>query len=212
MIYGLTPSKLDGTEIILDNSPTLNATLNLPLEYSYKSYLPNVLDQGNSSICVPCSLSAIIDWKNKMNKVNFDFSLDWIWDCREDKNAPGMSIKEALAFMKKTGYISKDNYKNKTTTNNTKILSYARLLSKAFMQRSLLINGPFIVALNVKDDNRGDFWNGSKNLGGHAVCCVGYNKDGFILRNSWGQTWNGDGYTIIPFLECGKILEAWAII
>ncbi|MFN9372297.1 MAG: C1 family peptidase [Planctomycetaceae bacterium] len=31
--------------------------------------------------------------------------------------------------------------------------------------------------------------------GGHAVCIVGYRKDGrFIIRNSWGKSWGDDGF------------------
>lgn len=30
--------------------------------------------------------------------------------------------------------------------------------------------------------------------GGHAVCLVGYTKDYFIVRNSWGTGWGDDGF------------------
>ena len=47
MIYGCTVSVLDGTErkFSIDNKAQL------PEEYSYESFLPEVLDQGNKSIC-----------------------------------------------------------------------------------------------------------------------------------------------------------------
>jgi C1A family cysteine protease len=37
-------------------------------------------------------------------------------------------------------------------------------------------------------------------LGGHAVCCVGYdaNTDRFIVANSWGTSWAQKGYFTIP--------------
>ncbi len=31
-------------------------------------------------------------------------------------------------------------------------------------------------------------------LGGHCVALVGYNKDGFIVRNSWGTGWGDKGF------------------
>ena len=38
-------------------------------------------------------------------------------------------------------------------------------------------------------------------LGGHAIILVGYDdeKENFIFRNSWGQTWGDNGYGYIPY-------------
>merc|ERR1712146_434676 len=38
-------------------------------------------------------------------------------------------------------------------------------------------------------------------LGGHAVCCVGYDdeKQVFIVRNSWGDEWGDGGYFYMPY-------------
>lgn len=54
-------------------------------------------------------------------------------------------------------------------------------------------------------------------LGGHAVCCVGYDdaKERFIMRNSWGSAWGDKGYFYLPYeyltnpnLAC----DFWAIL
>lgn len=37
-------------------------------------------------------------------------------------------------------------------------------------------------------------YDGSRKYGGHAVCLVGYTKDHFIVRNSWGTTWGDKGF------------------
>lgn len=37
-----------------------------------------------------------------------------------------------------------------------------------------------------------------KLLGGHAVMAVGYDKNNFIIRNSWGETWGDHGYFYMP--------------
>ncbi|WP_136806823.1 C1 family peptidase [Desulfosediminicola flagellatus] len=39
-----------------------------------------------------------------------------------------------------------------------------------------------------------DTYDGSKTFGGHAVCLVGYTKDYFIVRNSWGTKWGDKGF------------------
>ena len=40
--------------------------------------------------------------------------------------------------------------------------------------------------------------------GGHAIVTVGYNDTGgyWILKNSWGSAWNGDGYFKLKYGEC----------
>lgn len=39
---------------------------------------------------------------------------------------------------------------------------------------------------------------GEQPLGGHAVLCVGYDQDGWIMRNSWGSQWGDRGYFHLP--------------
>lgn len=36
-------------------------------------------------------------------------------------------------------------------------------------------------------------------LGGHCVLIVGYDKTGYIVRNSWGASWGMKGYFHVPF-------------
>ena len=54
---------------------------------------------------------------------------------------------------------------------------------------------------------------GSKYAGCHCVVCVGYNKQGFIIRNSWGTSWADHGYITIPYEEYDDaVFEAWTTI
>lgn len=212
MKYGCNPSKLDGTEVIIDN---ILDNMDIPKEYSYIPYLPNVYDQGNRQTCVPHAISAFVDWFNGVNGINKDMSIDWIYDCRENKNEDGMSLKEALKYIKRVGYISKQDYKDIKKGKSPKpdmINMYGVLGSIFTMQRSLILNGPFILALPVYDSNRSDFWNGDNFEGGHAVACVGYDEEGLIIRNSWGSLWGSNGYCTLPYSQLNKIYEAWALI
>jgi hypothetical protein len=212
MYYGCKPSKLDGTEIIVDD---ILDNMNIPQEYSYDMYLPNAYDQGSDSTCVPHAISAFVDWYNGVNGIDKNMSIDWIYDCRENKDADGMSLKEALKYIKQVGYATKQEYKdiqNGKSPKLDRINMYGMLRSIIAMQRSLLINGPFVLALPVYDSSRSDFWNGSNFEGGHAVACVGYDEYGLIIRNSWGSLWGEGGYCTLPYSQLNKIYEAWALI
>ena len=212
MKYGCNPSKLDGTEIIIDD---VLENMDIPKRYSYSSFLPDVYNQGNTTTCVPHAISAFVDWYNGVNGIKKDMSIDWIYDCREDKDGDGMTIKEALKYIRKVGYISKQDYKDIKKGESPEleqINMYGMLKSVYSMQRSLLANGPFIIALPVYDSNRSDFWNGSNFEGGHAVACVGYDEYGLIIRNSWGSSWGSGGYYTLPYEQVNKMYEAWALI
>jgi C1A family cysteine protease len=53
---------------------------------------------------------------------------------------------------------------------------------------------------------------GEKLLGGHAMCVVGYNAEGFIVRNSWGDDWLDNGYCMFPYSDWGMQWEVWSTV
>ena len=57
---GFVPSIIDGSELLFEYKDQVT----LPEKYSYVNVLPQVINQGRLSICVPCSLSAYLNWQN----------------------------------------------------------------------------------------------------------------------------------------------------
>lgn len=41
---------------------------------------------------------------------------------------------------------------------------------------------------------------------------VGYDKKGFIIRNSWGKYWEGDGHCMYPYEDWGVHYEVWTTV
>lgn len=204
-VCGCCASKLDGTEKKFAEIKNFD----IPKEYSYEKFLPPVEDQGRTYMCVPYSICAHLEWnynvdhKQKNTKSN-NIDKKKIYNSRTVPGDNGMSFKDALEFLKKKG----------TTSDHglIKIENYAIAPSVLVLKQALLVNGPCVGSFIVKDMNRPDFWNGNDYYGGHAISIIGYDKWGFIIRNSWGTTWGNSGHTILPYDEFGKLLECWTII
>lgn len=47
--------------------------------------------------------------------------------------------------------------------------------------------------------------------GGHAICAIGYTKDGIITQNSWGRNWGYQGLAILPW-DYTPIYDVYAIV
>lgn len=198
MKYGFIQSKLDGTEKQLQ----LNEKLKLPEQFVYK--LPKVLDQGYKPICVPCSISSYINWKLNINSEIEDHKVDLEKVFDKYGTREGMTFKDALHYLKHEGM--------NTDEGLFKINQYAMVGSIPILKQAILINGPCIGGLPVKDSSSEDFWNGNKLEGGHAIAIVGYDKEGFIIRNSWGTMYGDRGYSRIPYSDFNKFYEIWSLI
>lgn len=202
-VFGWAPSKIDGTE---HEFSTIEVTL--PEEYSYREYLPKVINQGELSICVPCSLSAFLNWNENLkdgSRKDNGIDLMDIYNHRPN-NTNGMTFKDALRYLRHNGVDSKNG--------KLKIGAYAMIKKVRDLQYALLLNGPCIAALPVWSDNT-EFWNqeyATNFYGYHAISVVGYNHEGFIIRNSWGKSYGDNGYAVIPYKNADEFLEIWTII
>ena len=152
-----------------------------------------------------CFLNWITDMKLKTSRKDNNIDLKQIYNARSDKNHDnGMSIKEALSLARTHGI--------KSNVGTIKIHDFAMIGSEQILKQAILCNGPVLIALPVYDSSRNDFWNGAELEGGHCVAVVGYDKNGFIIRNSWGRSYGRNGYWTLPYDEFNKIKEIWTCI
>ena len=82
------------------------------------------------------------------------------------------------------------------------------------IKQSIVDNGPAVVLIGIGDAYggyfNGDIYRCTNDSGiNHAVVAVGYDDAGgyWIIRNSWGTGWNGDGYFKLGYGEC--MVEAY---
>lgn len=203
-MFGFMPSEIDGTEKIFNGDEKIE----LPSKYTYRPYLPKVINQGERSICVPCTMSAYLNWReNLKDGVTKDnhISLDEIYDSRTN-GGEGMTYKAAFKFLRTEG-VKSDNGK-------LKISSYGRITDALTLKYALVMNGPCFGALPVYNSNH-DFWEKYPKdnlLGYHAISIVGYDEEGFFIRNSWGTSFADKGYTHIKNEDLSKMLEMWTVI
>jgi hypothetical protein len=201
---GMVPSIIDGSEMIFQE-PIKN--MGIPKKFSYMNVMPEVLNQGANPICVPCSLSAYINWDINVKTGKKDDNGIELFDIYDSRSlyAEGMSFKEALKYLQKHGVA--------TVQGNIKIGKYAKVNSFMALRYALVMNGPCVGGLPVYNSYITNFWEQDKSLEGlHAVCIVGYTEDGFIIRNSWGESYGEDGYAFISNEDATKFTEIWTII
>lgn len=204
LVLGCIPSKMDGSEKIFN----VEEEVTLPSYYSYVDTLPSVLDQGSEQICVPCTVSSYLNWRENLRdgliKDN-GVSLYEIYRSRTN-NGEGMTYKDALSYLRKKGV--------KSDVGRLHIKQYGRVMSSMMLKYAIIMNGPCFGALPVFSD-RDKFWKktyGDIFMGYHAIAIVGYDEDGFIIRNSWGDNFGDNGYVTIPYNDFKELIEIWTVM
>jgi hypothetical protein len=142
-----------------------------------------------------------------------------------------MCIRDALANLKKYG----DCYHADCPTNSEvdearkivdsnvnklralayphRISSYYRCWNAEQIKTALINHGPVLISMNTYDDAciKNDTYtcDTSKDYGKHCVLLYGWDERGWLIQNSWGKYYAGDGRFVLPFDF--KINEAWGI-
>lgn len=167
----------------------------LPLVYDITGECDEIVNQGDRGICVSVSMNDSILTMMKRKKQKYSQDIDYFYNQRKDKSIDGMQIKEAMEIAKKDKTIS----------------LYAKIQDIDTMKVSIMNNGACLVALPVNNMNE-QFWKGKPNYGGHCITFVGWTKNSFILKNSWGKEYGNSGYTYFPYEDWRYLIEAWTII
>jgi hypothetical protein len=200
IVCGYIPSQLDGTEYQSDFGD-----FDIPVEFTYRPLMPPVRDQGTESTCVCQTLTGMLDVqrnaKNDVTNVCNNFSIQELYNQRSNKPQEGMIIKEALSILRHKGL------------NDEKIANYAMCTSVKTAKQAIVANGPLAIGMMVYNNGSDRYWI-SKGMcvGGHCTMLVGYDENGFIMRNSWGLSYGNEGYITLPYSDFEEYcMECWTI-
>lgn len=209
------------------------AASELPEEF--KTNKVPVKNQGSTGSCVAHALSTVVEYHHtKLTKSRKTFSTEFIYGYRDDGYyiGIGMCIRDALKTLTKYGdpFTSdcKGNNEYEAAMKNIsenfdtlkdlayphRISAYVKLNNADEMKTSIMNNGPIVISMNMYADaklvNNIYTYTNNKITGCHCVMIYGWNKDGWLVQNSWGTGYGDRGRFIIPYSF--KFNEAWGII
>jgi C1A family cysteine protease len=201
-----------------------------PTTLDLRSDLPSVRSQGSRGTCAAFAASCLKEWQEKTDSGYTGYmSPEFIYFYRSNKPNHGMYSRDVMSILLNKGCCSEGElpYDEKNVdgpteisatfvenAQNYRIKEYARVLTIEDLKTSLYQNGPCYISFPVYNQ-RPEFWrqaNGENSSGGHAVTVVGYDNNGFIIRNSWGTSFGDKGYVIYSYGDFGAHWDIWTVI
>lgn len=203
----------------------------------FELYRPQVKDQGAVNSCVAHALSSLVEYFNYIQeKTYIKMSTAYIYGNRYGSTftGEGMIVSQALANLRRFGDCPDaqftGNYevplaitKFKETASQipgsqsyaNRITSYFTLSTDSAIKANLMENGIVIIATTWYNDTKCvggvlQFNPESGSVGRHCMFIYGWNKQGWLVGNSWGRNWGAGGNCIIPFGT--KLSEVWGVI
>ena len=211
----------------------INAATNFPATYICPVLIP-IKNQGTKPTCVAHALASLVEYHNKVQtKKQNTFSTEFIYGLRDVGYyvGDGMMIRDGLNTICKYG----DTYKKDCSGNNDvkqamenvssridnlkdlayphRISAYYRCTTEDEIKTALLEHGPVVASMNTYENavifNDQYIADDRSKSGRHCVLIVGWNNYGWLVHNSWGEGYAGDGKFTLPFDY--KLNEAWGV-
>jgi hypothetical protein len=223
IFFNVIPSPRDERDWAAE--PLYDDVKRIPSSLDWRSHLQRVRNQGRQGTSLAFVGTCILEWySRKILKQEIIASPQFLYNTRPDKMQTLMSGRDLMETLKNNGCCREDLYVYGSRTTPTpeimedalrlKIDGYALIRTMETLKRALLVNGPCLICFPVFNHTT-KLWKQRKEqekLGCHAMAVVGYNSKGFIVRNSWGEHWDTDGYCIYPYEDWGCHDEIWTVV
>lgn len=223
-------SKLNGETEELYKDRYKSFSLALPSSFDWrnkdgKNWLTVVKDQEGCGSCWAFSAIGGMESKIKIAKNDSNFDVDLseqylVSDCYPSGSCAGGDEGAALNYVELNGITDEPCFSYEAIDNscsNRCSSWYKRLwkvddyvpITKLDIKKYLVEKGPLPAGMFYAGYWDGDIFRCDETSpyypsGPHAIVIVGYNDYGnyWIIKNSWGADWNGDGYFKLGYDEC----------
>lgn len=194
-----------------------------------------IKNQMVTNSCVAHAVSTVIEYfHKKQENESAEMSTGYIYGNRDYTSwlGEGMYTRDALKTVSKCGdafwqdmpnnleipeaveiFNARDTKMDEVAYHN-RISSYYRLKDIDSMKEQLMTVGPIIIAVAwfPYEINKWGVlhWKpNTKSEGGHCMVIRGWNSDGWLVQNSWGERWGKKGLCVLPYSM--KLREVWGV-
>ena len=230
--FGAIESKID----VRDYQVACAAAPNVELPEVFELNMRAVKNQHSVSSCVAHALAAVVEYFNFIQeKTDTTMSTEFIYGNRINHTYTdkGMIIRDALENLRKYGTCSNSSMPGNIEVPEAirrfnqdalgvipaaypnRITNYCSLYKKNDMKLWLMTKGPIVFSVKWYENywltvnNELHFDEKSEPSGCHCMVIYGWNKEGWLFQNSWGNTWGDGGRAVYPY--DATIREAWGV-
>jgi C1A family cysteine protease len=228
-VLNIEKSPVDERDFIAES--IYSPEVDVPRFLDLRPFLSPVVNQGPQGTCSAQVAKVMKEYQEyKLQGLTGDealMSAQFVYNFREEPNYEGMTPRETMKILQKTGICRELIYPYGTIqypsnipqiaiddAQNFQIEAYAQIDTQEGLKKALVKDGVCYICFPVYNESS-RMWKpdqGQENMGGHAMAVVGYNSKGFIIRNSWGVQWGDNGHTIYPYEDWGAHWEIWTTL